>query len=501
MLTSCFNFTNLSIARSLTRAKEIGVRKVSGAARWQIFTQFLMESVLTSLFALGLAMVMLLLLKPMMLNLTFARLLKWDLESNIYVYLVFTLFAVLVGMLAGLFPAIVLSGFQPVKVLKNLGSMKLFSRMGMRKALLVSQFTLSLFFILTVIIVYNQLELFIRADHGFKMEKNLIVRLGETKPEQFKTELTQYPSITSVAAASHIPSAGTTYGNGFKKSLEDKDWTNLDYFSVDEDYLKNINVDLLAGRHFSAEAGASNENFIVINEQAVKAFHFDDPLEALGQQVIYQTDSTKKEIIGVVKDYNHQFLMAKIEPMALMYNPEQYNLLQVGFDGDIVAATKAVEEAWSKVNPALKVEIKVFEDEIHLFYNMVFGDLVKIVGVIAFLAIFISSLGLLGMTTYSTETRIKEISIRKVLGSTDSALVFLLSKGFVRILAISILIAVPLTYFVNNLWLELIAYHTTMSVGVMATGVLVLLLFGIFTIGSQTFRATFVNPVDNLKNE
>jgi putative ABC transport system permease protein len=147
------------------------------------------------------------------------------------------------------------------------------------------------------------------------------------------------------------------------------------------------------------------------------------------------------------------------------------------------------------------VEIKVFEDEIHLFYNMVFGDLVKIVGVIAFLAIFISSLGLLGMTTYSTETRIKEISIRKVLGSTDSALVFLLSKGFVRILAISILIAVPLTYFVNNLWLELIAYHTTMSVGVMATGVLVLLLFGIFTIGSQTFRATFVNPVDNLKNE
>ncbi|MEJ0054488.1 MAG: FtsX-like permease family protein [Bacteroidota bacterium] len=137
MLTSCFNFTNLSIARSLTRAREIGVRKVSGAGRWQIFTQFISESVVITLLALGLALVFLMAVKPLMLNLTFARMLKWDLELNLYVYGVFVLFAILVGILAGFFPAVVLSGFQPIKVLKNFGTMKLFSKMGLRKALLV----------------------------------------------------------------------------------------------------------------------------------------------------------------------------------------------------------------------------------------------------------------------------------------------------------------------------------------------------------------------------
>ncbi|MGE0770299.1 MAG: ABC transporter permease [Cyclobacteriaceae bacterium] len=501
MLTSCFNFTNLSIARSLTRAKEIGIRKVSGAARWQVFLQFLSEAVITSLFALAVSFLLLQALKPAMLSLNFARLLKWDLEANMYVYGVFVLFAILVGILAGFFPATVLSGFQPVKVLKNLSGMKLFSRMGLRKVLLVSQFTLSLVFILSVIVLYNQLQLFVRADHGFEMENHLIVPLGDTKSDQLKTELQKYSNVLNVSAASHIPAAGTTYGNGFKKSLDEKDWTNLDYFSVDEDYISNIQVELVAGRNFTTEAGASNANFIVINEEAVKALHYNNAMEAIGQQIIFQRDSTKKEIIGVVKDYNHQMLMAKLEPMALMYNPTEFNLLQVRYEGEMDDAKRAIEQAWSAVNPSLKVDIKIFADEIHAIYNMMFGDIVKVVGVIAGLAIFISCLGLLGMATYNTETRIKEISIRKVLGSSNQSLVVLLSRGFLGVLLISILIAVPLAYFVNNLWLELIAYHTTVSLSVIAVGILFLLVFGVITIGSQTLRATFVNPVDNLKNE
>lgn len=501
LVTSCFNFTNLSIARSLTRAKEIGIRKVSGAARWQIFTQFLSEAIITSLLALALSMILLMALKPLMLNLNFARLLKWDLESNIYVYGVFVLFALVVGFLAGLFPAVVLSGFQPVKVLKQLGSMKVFSRIGLRKALLVAQFSLSLIFILSVIVIYNQLSLFVKADHGFDMKNNVVVRLGDTKPQELKTELLKYANITNVAATSHVPAAGTTYGNGFKKSLDDKDWTELSYFAVDEDYLENIGIPLLEGKYFSDEAGESNSNFIVINESAVQAFHYDSPLDAIGQQVYYQKDSLLKEIIGVVKDYNHQLLMAKIEPMALMYSPIEINLLQVKYSGDYEAAVASIETAWAKVNPTLKVDHKVFEDEIRGFYKLIFGDIVNVVGVISLLAIIISCLGLLGMATYTTETRIKEISIRKVLGASDGALILLLSRGFLKILLLAILIGVPAAYFINNMWLELIAYHTNFDFAVISLGVLVLLIFSVITIGSQTYRASFVNPVDNLKGE
>ncbi len=501
MLTSCFNFTNLSIARSLTRAREIGIRKVSGAARWQIFTQFLSEAVITSLLALGLSMIFLIALRPLMLELNFARLLRWDLESNIYVYGVFVIFSIAVGILAGLFPAVVLSGFQPVKVLKQLGSLKVFSRMGLRKTLLVAQFSLSLIFILSVIVIYNQLSLFVKADHGFDMENNVVVRLGETKPEALKTELLQHSNIVNVSASSHIPAAGTSKGDGFKKTMEETNWTELYYFHVDEDYIENIDVPLVAGEYFKAESGASNSNFIVINEAAVKALLYTSPIEAIGQQIIYQHDSTKKEIIGVVKDYNHQVLMTKIEPMALMYNSEDLNLLQVKYAGNYADAIVSIEAAWEKTNPSLKIDHKIFEDEIKGFYELVFGDIVTVVGVISVLAIIISCLGLLGMATYTTETRIREISIRKVLGADNKTLIILLSRGFVTILLISIFIAVPAAYFINTMWLELIAYHTSFDLPVVISGVLILLVFGILTIGSQTFRATYVNPVDNLKGE
>lgn len=499
MLTSCFNFTNLSIARSLTRAREIGVRKVNGAARAQIFFQFLSEAIVVSLFALVLAMVLMLVIKPLILQLNLARIFQWDLEANYVVFGVFALFASVVGILAGLFPAVVLSGFQPIKVLKGLNNAKLFSKIWLRKALLVGQFTFSLIFILTVIVMYNQLELFLRKDHGFSMNNNIVVRINDTNITTFKTELKKHSNITSVSAASHVPASGTTYGNGFKKDLSETEWTELNYFVVDEDYVKNMEVDIKAGSFFSETD--SNKNAMIINEEAVSAFHFKSPMDAIGEEIIYQQDSTRKRIIGVVENYNHQFLIAKIEPMALLYTPEEFNLFQVKYSGTREDAVTAIEKAWKAVNPDLKIDYNDFETEIKKFYNIIFGDLVSILGVIAFLAIMISCLGLLGMATYTTETRIKEISIRKVLGISNRALVLLLSKGFLKLLGVAIAVGVPLAWFINRQWLKLIAYRTEMNFGVIALGVFILLLLGILTIGSQTLRAAFTNPVDNLKNE
>ncbi|PZR41616.1 MAG: hypothetical protein DI538_00755 [Azospira oryzae] len=501
MLTSCFNFTNLSIARSLTRAREIGVRKVTGAMRWQIFVQFLSESILVALFALGLAIVLLLASKPLMMQLSFARLMKWDLEANYFVYAIFLVFAIVVGILAGLFPAVVMSGFQPVKVLKGFTNIKLFSRMGLRKTLLIAQFTFSLIFILSVIVVFNQLQLFLKADHGFSMDKKAIVYLSNTSAQAMKTELLKYSNIENVTAASHIPAAGSSYGEGFKKSLDEKDWININYYAVDEDYLKNIDVKMVAGRFYTAEAGESNKGFIVISEKAVETFHFQSPIDAVGQEIIQQNDSARLQIIGVVKNYNHQLLMEKMDPLALMYKPDDFQILQVQYSNSFQEAGASIEAAWSKVNPTLKVDYRDFNEEIHKIYDIFFGDIVNILGVISFLAIIISSLGLLGMATYTTETRIKEISIRKVLGGSNRSLVYLLSKGFFSVLLIAIFIATPAAYFINNLWLELLAYHVSVNAGVIALGVLILVLFGVITIGSQAWRAVFVNPVDNLKND
>jgi putative ABC transport system permease protein len=501
LLTSCFNFTNLSIARSLTRAREIGVRKVTGAMRWQIFVQFITESVLVALLALGFALVILVFLKPLILQLNFAQIFRWDLELNEMVVIVFVVFALVVGILAGLFPAAVLSSFQPVKVLKSLNNMKLFSKMGLRKALLVSQFTLSLFFILTLILIYNQLTLFVNQDHGFNMHSNILVRLNNTSADALKNELVKYNNINSVTAVSHVPAAGTSYGGGFKRKLDDPEWNNYHYFLVDENYIENMGIKLVAGGFFIEGKPESNKNFVVINQKAARALQFDTDLDAINQEVIIEHDSSKRTIIGVVRDYNHSDLINAIRPMALMYNPERFGIVQVSYAGTYEKAAQSIEKAWAVVNPGLKADYREVEDEVNQFYEIIFGDIVSVLGTISVLAILISCLGLLGMATYATETRIKEISVRKVLGSSNSALILLLSKGFLTMLALAIVIGVPAAYFVNGIWLNLIAYHTTLNFASAITGVGILVVFGVLTIGSQTIRATFVKPVENLKSE
>lgn len=501
LLTSCFNFTNLSIARSLTRAKEIGVRKVSGATRWQVFFQFISESIVISLVALVLAVVLLFILKPMVLQLSFAQMLLWDFYNGVAIYAIFIVFAFVVGLFAGLFPAVVLSRFQPVAVLKSLNNLKLFSRMGLRKSLLVSQFTLSLFFIVTVLVIFDQMQLFTTQNHGFNMKNNIMVKLNGTSFQPLKNELQKYNNIDVASAASHVPAAGTSNACGIKRTKEDDTMIDAGYFEVDEDYAANMKLKILAGRFFSAEKAASNKNFVVINEAAMKKLQYKIAQDAVGEAVFFGNDSTMKTISAVVADYNHRDLMREISPMILLYEPDAFSVVQVSYVGSYQNATASIEKAWAAVNPGLKIDYILVESEINRFYEVIFGDLVDVLGFISFLAILISCLGLLGMATYATETRTKEISVRKVLGSSNAALVLLLSKGFVTMLVISIMIGLPLAWFVNDFWLSQIAYHTSINATTISISVLILVLFGALTVGSQTLRAAFINPAKNLKSE
>jgi putative ABC transport system permease protein len=501
LLTSCFNFTNLSIARSLTRAREIGVRKTVGASRWHIFLQFLLESIVTALVALVLALVFMLLIKRFLLQLNFARIFRWDLESNLTVYCIFLLFALVVGLVAGIYPAIILSGFKPVKVLRNLTGMKIFFRVGIRKVLLVLQFTVSLFFILSVIVVYNQLKLFTVQDYGFNVEKNIMVKLSGTSPEALKTELLRYNNIKTVTATSHVPATGRDLIIGFKKNIHEPEWTILNHFAVDENYMDNMGLKLLAGRFFSAGVADINKQQVVINEEAVKKLQYSSPGDAIGQELITQEDSTRKTIIGVVKNYNHRTLAQTISPLALTYNAREFAVMQVGYSGNYKEAAESIEKAWVTVHPNLKADYQEVKLEIGRFYDVIFGDIMKILVFVSILAISLSCLGLLGIATYTTETRMREISIRKVLGSSRGSLVYQLSKGFFGVLVTATAIGIPLTYFVNSFWLEMLAYRTSLNALVIFEGIFLLFIFGVLTIGYQTVRATRINPLIHLKNE
>ncbi|MFN8333981.1 MAG: ABC transporter permease [Cyclobacteriaceae bacterium] len=500
LITSCFNFTNLSIARSLTRAKEIGVRKVTGAVRWQLFVQFLSESVVIALFALVLALALIYVIKPLIADLAFVRLMRWNLSANYVVYGLFLLFAVAVGIIAGLFPAGVLSGFQPIKVLKNIGNSKLMSKVGLRKVLLVVQFSVSMIFILTVIVLYNQLNLFLHNDNGFVVENKVIIHKGNTSLEVLKPELEKQPSVISVSASSHIPMAGMVRGTDMQKPGTDT-WSNLSYFSVDEDYLDNMGLTLIAGKFFEKGAGASNSNFIVLNEEAVKSYQLGTPSEAIGQHLVLKSDSSEKLVIGVVKNYYHELFTDKLNPLGFLYLPEEYSLLQVSYAGDLNAAKKSVEKAWATVNPGLKADVKEFKAEMGVLYEIIFGTMVKVLGFISMLAIIISCLGLLGMATYTIQTRKKEIAVRKILGSSNRSLVLTLSRGYFALLLIAIGLAVPIGYFINTLWLENFVLHVTVDVLTIGAGVFILGVLGLITIGSQTLQAVYLNPVENLKEE
>lgn len=500
MISACFNYTNLTIARSLTRAKEIGIRKVSGAYKYQIFSQFISEAVIISVMALIISLLLLIVLKPAFQQLNFAALLQWDLNASPIVYVICIVFSVFVGLIAGVFPALLLSSFEPIKVLNSMSGVKLFSKIGMRKALLVIQFTMSLIFIISTSLVYKQLNYMVNADYGFSKDNMINVQLGDTNYEALKAELSKYTSVENMAMASHIPAAGTTYGETIKVNPLDEE-VDISYFAVDEGYIDNLQIKLIAGRNFKATATNEQEFQMIVNNKTVEDLEFGTPQEAIGQ-VFYMNDSVQIEIIGVVADYNHQTMMQEIGPMALRFMPERYNHIQVRYGaGKREAVISDINEAWKTINPDKKIDYRDFDEALGEFYDLIFGDLVSVVGLFSFIAIMVACLGLLGMATFNTETRLKEVSIRKVLGADEKIIIILLSKSFMILLAVAILIAVPASYFLNSLWLDAIAYRIDMSFSTIGLSTLIILILGALTIGSQTMKAATLNPADTLKME
>ena len=510
ILSACFNYTNLSIARSMRRYKEVGLRKVIGAGQHQVRQQFLAEAVIVSLVALLLSFGMFLVLRPQFISIAPELLKMVKLEITIPMTLLFIAFAMVVGITAGFLPALFFAKVNIIHALKDVSSVKVFKGLSFRRALMVVQYTLTLIFITSTILGYNQYKDILAFDLGFNTENILNIDLQKNKPEALINKLKAMPEVSGVSQSRLLTSVGNIMGGFIKyKGLRDSALvlTNI----VDENYIPLHEYKLIAGQNFIARPitkDATSE--LIVNEKTLKQFNIanGDPEKAIGEEILL--NNKKLTIVGVIKDFHYGKLDSNIFPVVFTYLAPDAFLTRDGRDGlvnvrvntsDPIETMAKIHEAWKSVDPVHPFKGQFYDDAIEDAYSEL-SAMIKVIGFLSFIAISIASLGLLGMVVFTTETRLKEISIRKVLGATSGNLVFLLSRGFMVLLAISAMIALPITWlFFETMVLTNFPFHDPIGIGELFFGLLAVLVLAFIMIGSQTMRAAQINPVEILKSE
>ncbi|MCJ7446532.1 MAG: ABC transporter permease [Bacteroidales bacterium] len=498
MLSAAFNYTSLSIARSLMRAKEYGIRKSFGASRGQLVSQILTEAVILALISLFFAFIILQLLVPAFSGMKFMTILRIDPHQNLTSYLAYFIFAVTTGLLAGLIPAIYVSSLNPVKVFKASSNIRLLKRVTFRKILLVAQYAFSIIFIISIILLYRQMSFMLNSELGFDRDVVYNIRLNGQQFSKVKDKFSQLPEVASISAGSHIPGIGNYWSTGIKIKPEDESY-DAAYFSVDPNYLNTMGIKIIAGEDFPNDP-AANANLVVINRKAVEYFKFKSLQDAVGQNILIY-DTLPVRVIGVVENYKYVALFLPLKPLILRMNPEQYRIAVLRINSPDREATLAkFRGVWTSIDPYHDLEGSFLEYEIKDYYG-IFGDVLYTVGFATILAVVVACLGLFGMATYSIQTRLKEVGVRKVFGSQSQSVALLIGRTFIIMLIIAAAIGAPLAYLINSAWLKFLAFHVTFGAGTLFTGIIIVFIIGILTVLSQTLKAANSNPVDILKYE
>ncbi len=504
LLIACINFMNLSTARSLERAREVAIRKTIGSQKRALVIQFLVEAVIITFIA-GLMAVGLVILGHSLLETLTGKTLPvtWLITPN---YILMSLASmVLVGIIAGSYPAFVLSSFKPVQVLK--GSFKTSSKgIWLRKSLVIIQFALSIILLAGAAIVSSQLDFLRKHDLGFNSDQILVLDYGydnkvQLSQEYIKQQFLQHPDVEMVAATratpgDFFPNAGTGIADPNTGELVYKDPA---IYEVDEDFVPTYQMTMAAGRNFSREF-ADSANALMVNEAAAKMFGYPNPEDIVGQS--FRQWGREGKVVGVIKDFNYVSLHENVEPLSIRYG-DRYNCsmfsLKLNTD-DFGRTFSELEEIWARVAPHRPFDAHFLDQNFNTQYEADerFG---MIFSVFSGLAIFVACLGLFGLTIYSTAQRTKEIGVRKVLGASTATIVTILSKDFILLFGISLVLSIPFSWYVMNEWLSDFAYRIAVGWEVFAFAALITLLISILTMSIKTISAANSNPVETLRDE
>jgi len=392
-----------------------------------------------------------------------------------------------------------LSRVKPLMLMQKLQSLKVFRHLGLRKTLLVIQFMISLVFINIVVITYKQMQYGININFGSRQTHIFNIPLQGMDYVKAKQEFSKIAGVEKISAVSVLMGTYRDWADDVRTSKEKDPVTVRDYF-VDENYLGNFNLKLVAGKNFSSNTAKKREQFAIVNENFVKNFQLGTPMDAIGKTIIVG-DSTMLTITGVLKDFLFKPADYALEPMLLRYDPARWSILNVNIaSANTMQTTAQLEAAWKKLDPYHAFEGKFYEDNIQeIFADM--RDAVWIIAFIGIIGITIACLGLLGITIFTIQSKTKEISIRKVIGATPASLVRLLSRSYLQVMAIAVLIGIPVGVLLGNMILQQMSQRISLSVGLFIPGVIIVVLLSVLTIGSQTLRAASLNPVRGLREE
>ena len=504
LLIACVNFMNLSTARSANRAKEVGVRKVLGSMRKNLVTQFLSESILISFISLILALVIAALLLPY-----FNQLSGKDMTLNLFLkpWLLpaAVLLMIVVGLIAGSYPAFYLSSFKPVEVLKGKLA-KGFKSSWLRSGLVVFQFCISIILVIGTLVIYQQLNYIRNKDIGFDRSHVLIIKNTDVLGKQakvFEDEVKKLNGVENATVTGYLPTAGWRSDSPLfpDANADIKSAVSTQIWKVDENYIPTLGMKMAKGRNFSADF-PTDSSAIIINEAAAKLFGFTDPLN---RPLYYMNDFPKKDltkfhIIGVVKNFNFNTLREEVTPLCFLYQPQNGSVAFRIHSANIPNLVSMIGDKFKSLAPEQPFSYSFMDDD----FNKIYSNEQRMGGIsitFSVLAILIACLGLLGLITFAAEQRAKEIGVRKVLGANAGDIVSMLSKDFLKLVLVASLIAIPIAWLAMNKWLQGFAYRINISWWILVIAALLAVFIALATIFYQAIKAAVANPVDSLRSE
>jgi putative ABC transport system permease protein len=507
LLIAAFNFVNLSTARSIKRAREVGIRKVLGAFRLQLVKQFLGETILFSVISLFLAVILVRLFLPAFNSLT-GKQFPLNFLVNPAVLLGFVGIVAVVGVLGGSYPAVFLSAFEPMRTLKGKLGTGGKSR-SFRRFLVVAQFTISIVLIIGTFIIRHQLSYMRSQGLGFDKEQVVVIPMHDQNTKQsyefIKTELMNNPSVQSVTASSTVPGRSVVNIAYRMEGLPEDEHFSMDTFFVDYDFLETMGIDVVEGRGFSKEFGTDEESAFMLNESAVRELNWQKPLN---KQVIWPSDLRrldaivkKGQVVGVVKDFHVASLHENIGPVLFQVRPSSFRYISARVSpANIPETLSFFREKWDQLSPAFPFEYTFLDEDFDKLYRAD-EKVGRIVGIFSLLAIVVACFGLFGLASFAAEQRTKEIGIRKVLGASVPGIILLLSREFTRWVLLANILAWPIAYYSMNRWLENFAYKMSFSVGIFVFSGLLAFFIALATISYQSIKAAFSDPIESLRYE